>query len=383
MSKYKLRAGSVTGVLLLLFLGSVATANLFTPDKPFSEAENRVLDQHPTFSFDSLLAGRFIPAYEQYTSDQFALRDSWAVMKARANRALGKKDINGVYLGQDHILLESYTSPSHADLEKRVQALRVFHQATPNLRKYVLLAPTASSVLSDKLPAFAPVGDQLADLEQFYRMLPTGIYTVEVHSVLRDRREHEPSLYYKSDHHWTTHGAYYAYQELCRKMGTAPRDKAAFEVREVTDDFYGSLSSKSVYRGPEPDRIELYLPKEREQLQVTYVDEARTTSSLYEPEHLSRNDKYAIFLNGNHALVRVKTGIAAGKRLLIVKDSYANSLIPFMTRHYDEIDIVDLRYYDASLLQLVQERPYEELLLLYNAKTFFEDPSILHITEGI
>nr|WP_275983698.1 DHHW family protein [Paenibacillus hamazuiensis] len=365
----------------MFYVGAMAAANFLTPDKIFSESENRVLEKRPYFSLHSLLSGHFTSDYERYTSDQFAFRDAWVGVKTDTDRALGKKDSNGVFLGKDSYLMERYNSPSDADLKIRVRAIQGFDHATPGLRKYVMLAPTAAALLADKLPANAPVGDERADMDRFRRLLPQHIRFVDVYSALDAERE-QP-IFYKTDHHWTTKGAYYAYRELCRRMGIVPQDEDSFDIHQVADEFYGSLYSKSGFRHLQPDRIDLYLPKKDSKIKVSYVGEGRISDSLYELDNLRKKDKYAVFLNGNHALVRIATDGPADKKLLVVKDSYANSLIPFLAKHFGEIDVVDLRYADKSLITLVQERQIQDMLILYNVKTFFEDPSILNLTEGL
>lgn len=381
MTGYDPKRKSLTGLLLLVFVGGMTAASLLTADKPFSESENRVLEERPFFSLHSLLSGQFTSDYESYISDQFAFRDIWVNVKAEADRALGRKDSNGVFLGKDGYLMEQYTSPSDADLEERVRAIQAFGHAAPGLRKYIMLAPTAPALLSNKLPAYAPIGDQRSDLDRFRRLLPQDIRFVDAYSALYARRE-QP-IFYKTDHHWTTEGAYYAYLELCRQMRIAPQDEASFHIRQVTDEFYGSLYSKSGFRRLQPDRIELYVPKKDSKVTVSYVEEDRISDSLYETDNLRKKDKYAVFLNGNQALIRIATDGPADKKLLVVKDSYANSLIPFLTKHFGEIHVVDLRYYGAPLLKLIQEHQIQDMLILYNVKTFFEDPSILNVTEGM
>ncbi|MGG1518438.1 DHHW family protein [Paenibacillus oryzisoli] len=378
---YDSKRRSLTGLLLLGYVGAMIAANVLIPDKPFSESENRVLAERPSFSLRSLLSGHFTSNYESYTWDQFAFRDAWVRAKSDADRLLGVKESNGVLLGKEGYLMETYTSPSDADLEDRARALRAFDQAAPGIRKYVMLAPTAGAVLADKLPAYAPVDDERADLDQVRRMLPQSVRFVDVYSALATERE-QP-IFYKTDHHWTTEGAYYAYQALCSQLGIIPQGEASFDIRQVTDEFYGSLFSKSGFRRLQPDQINLYLPKELSKIKVSYVDEGRISDSLYEMDNLHKKDKYTVFLNGNHALIRITTDGPENKKLLVVKDSYANSLIPFLTKHYGEIDVVDLRYYDESILKLVQERQFQDMLILYNCKTFFEDPSILNLTEGM
>lgn len=382
MSGYDNRVRSIAGLSLLLFIGAMAVMNVLAPDKPFSESENRVLERRPAFSPRTLWSGEFMTDYEHYATDQFAFRDVWIGIKTDADRASGKKDSNGVYLGADGYLIQSFSSPQAAEVAQRIEAIHSFHEATPGLRKYILLAPTAASILQDKLPAHAPVGDEPAVLHQVRHMLEQrgpDIRFVDAYSALYAKRAE--SLFYKTDHHWTTRGAYYAYRALCERMGIVPKDEAAFRIRQVTDAFYGSLYSKSGFRHLQPDRIDLYMPKQKSRLKVEYADEGHMTDSLYELDNLEKKDKYKVFLNGNHALVRITTAHPDGGKLLVVKDSYANSLIPFLTEHFAEIDVVDLRYYGESLAELAADRQYDDMLMLYNIRTFVEDAFILHLMD--
>lgn len=385
MSEYERQARhvrAITGITLLLFIGAIAAIHALTPDQSFSESENRVLERRPSFSLRSLLSGTFATDYERYVSDQFAMRDFWIGMKTGTDLALGKKDSNGVYWGADGYLLPFFASPSDEVAKARIAAIHTFHEATPALRKFMMLAPTAASLHRDKLPPYAPVGDEQAVLQRIRQELePMGpnVRFVDVYAALYRKRD-EPIMY-KTDHHWTTRGAYYAYRELCERMGIVPQDEAAFHIQEVTDAFYGSLYSKSGYRHVQPDRIELYVSKAGGQLTVEYVEEGRITDSLYELDNLDKKDQYTVFMDGNHSLVRITTEHADGKKLLVVKDSYANSLIPFLTEHFAAIDVVDLRYYGESLTELAQDRSYDEMLLLYHLQTFFEDAFILNIAD--
>ena len=375
----RIHSSGPMGLLLLIYLGTMALANLLTPVQAFSETENRVLQEQPNFSLRTLLSGRFTSDYERYASDQIALRNLWIGIKTDADRALGKRESNGVFLGKGGYLMERYTSPPDAQVIERGQALQAFHQATPELAKVMMLVPTAAAFFPDKLPAYAPVGDQLMDLERMREVLPDGIRLADAYSALYPERSR--AIFYQTDHHWTAKGAYCAYRELGAYLGFVPQAEDSFRIQSVTDDFYGSLHAKSGFRHLPADQIPLYMPKEESALTVLYEEEGRVTSTLYEMPRLQEKDKYAVFLDGNHALLRIMTDGPPEKKLLVVKDSYANSLIPFLTGHYGEIDVVDLRYYSESLLSLVRERGFQDMLILYNSKTFFEDSSISQIME--
>jgi hypothetical protein len=264
-------------------------------------------------------------------------------------------------------------------METKMDVIHAFDAATPGLRKYVMIVPTAAAVLQDRLPKYAESGVEESYLDKIRRSLSPDIQFVNVFPALYAKREQ--SIFYKTDHHWTTHGAYTAYLEMCKQMGLHPQKEEDFIVRQATGEFYGSLYSKSGFRHVQPDSIELYRPKDQEKYTVTYVDEDKISNSLYAPEQLEKKDKYAVFLNGNHGLIRIETTQTNGKKLLIVKDSYANSFIPFLLKHFSEIDVVDLRYYEGDLTALVNEHGIREMLLLYNAGTFSEDPSIQYLSE--
>ncbi|MGO4792340.1 DHHW family protein [Paenibacillus sp. 2KB_20] len=379
MNKYDKINRKLLALLLLIFIGAITALNLVAPDRTLSESENRMLEQLPHFSLKALVSGDFTLDFEKYVSDQFVFRDFWIGTKTDTDRMMGKKENNGIYIGKDGYLIQNFIPPAEEDWKGKVDAIHAFDQATPKMQKYVMLAPTAAALYQDKLPKYAIIGDQEAYLQKVKQWLHPNLRFIDVFPSLYAERD-QP-IYYKTDHHWTTKGAYIAYLELCRQMGLTPQKEAEFNIQQVTDEFYGSLYSKSGFRHIQPDRLQLYLPKDQEKYTVTYVDEEKTTDSLYAMEQLQRKDKYAVFLNGNHARIHIKTANPSGRKLLVVKDSYANSLIPFLLKHYSEIHVIDLRYYEEDLASLANEQGIQDMLLLYNANTFFEDPSITNLTE--
>lgn len=368
-------------ILLLLFTGAVLAINLLTPRKAFSESENRMLQQFPTFSLQALGSGRFASEFASYLSDQFMERDYWIGLKSDADLALGKKESNGVYIGKDGYLMQKFVPPPTGDLEEKLKAIQAFDKATPGLRKYIMLAPTAVAVLEDKLPPYVSGEDEKVYWEKIKNSLPGTIHSIDVAQALETNKEQ--SIYYRTDHHWTTKGAFLAYRKLGAPMGFTPKSEDDFNIRVVSNHFYGSLYSKSGFRRIQPDAIALYEPKMPETVSVNYVDERQSSDSMYAMDNLSKKDKYTVFFNGNHGLIRITTGHAEGRKLLVVKDSYANSLIPFLTAHFSEIDVVDLRYYDEDMLELAEERQIHDMLILYNMITFAEDPSIKSLADSV
>jgi Lysophospholipase L1 and related esterases len=205
-----------------------------------------------------------------------------------------------------------------------------------------------------------------------------SIEFVDIYDVLNSKKNEY--IFYKTDHHWTTKTAFRAYEKLGADMGFIPHEENYFNIKKVTDSFYGSLYSKGGFRNINPDSIELYIPKKNEVNKVEYVDEHKFSDSIYNMEDLNKKDKYAVFFDGNHGLIKISTNVSNGKKLLVVKDSYANCLIPFLTGHYSEIYVVDPRYYSDDLKELIKINSIKNMLILYNVNTFFEEESIENIS---
>ncbi len=182
---------------------------------------------------------------------------------------MGKKESNGIYLGTNGYLIQEFIPPADEDLQEKIDAIHAFDQATQELQENMMLVPTAAALYKDKLPKYAIIGDQEAYLKKVQQSLHPDIRFIDVFPSLYAERD-QP-IFYNTDHHWTTQGAYVAYLELCKQMGLTPQNEDEFNIKQVTDDFYGSLFSKSGFRHVQPYRMELYLPKDQEKYTVTYV----------------------------------------------------------------------------------------------------------------
>lgn len=348
---------------------------LLTPDRAFSEEENRYLASFPKISWNSIRSGEFGKALELYVADQFPLREYWVTMKAWTEMALHKKENNDVYAGKDGFLLQKLP-PSTIPLEEQMAYVRQFGErlAVP---LYFMLAPNSAEILAEKLPRFAPIPDQRQYLEQAKLLLGEAGRPISIYNTLIQHKDED--IYYRTDHHWTTLGAYYAYRQLMQAMGTIPLELTDFEIKRVSDSFFGTLFSKSNFRHVAPDLIELWIPQNELTHQVTYVDDGRVSNTLYDWDQLDKRDQYALFLGGNHALTIVETAEAPEKTLLVIKDSYAHSLIPFLTPHYQEIHVADLRYLNISVEEYAEQISADEVLILYNIASFQSDENVVKL----
>ena len=272
--------------------------------------------------------------------------------------------------------MEEFKAPDQAQYDATVKAMTDFQQKQSDLRQYALIAPNSINILSNRLPAFAPVQDQNLWLDSLSDSLTdAGVTFIDVRSTFKDHKMED--LYYHTDHHWTTQGAYYAYLQAAKAMGI-DTSSDTYDKAPVTRSFQGTLSAKSGFRSGEKDEIDVFLPTGDQALSsvVNYVDEQKKSASFYDTEKLGTRDKYALFFGGNHAQIKINTPTETDNTLLVLKDSYANSFVPFLAQHYRKIIMVDPRYYFGNLEQLIQVENVQEVLYLYNANTFFSDTSL-------
>ncbi len=366
----------VTSVVFCVLIAALTVASMVNPVREFSATENRNLAQMPEFSFDALFTNdddeKFTLKYEEFITDQFVARDSWITLKSFAERALGKKESNGVYFGSDGYLIEKHEVPTE-QLEKNIAYLKSFLEATKDYDTHVLIAPTASLILADKLPKYAPVWDQSALLD---RLEALGSF-VDCRDVLTEHKGEQ--IYYHADHHWTTLGAYYAYTELCKSLDIEPYAFDEFERRVLANDFRGTLANK-VNMDTTPDEIFTLDPETV--IEVIYNGGQKVTDTIYEESYLEGRDKYSTFLDGNQPLVDIKTSVENGKTLLLVKDSYAHCMVPMLTAHYERIILMDMRHLNIGVMSYIAQLESEgvtldDIVVLYNAENFTEDRNMV------
>ena len=374
------RMNQLLGLGFAVLLAGFTAANYFHKDTAFSDTENRMLQQKPVFSWADLADGRFMGNFEKYQTDQFILRREWIRLQTAADRLLGKNKSGDVYLGEGQLLEEP--SKLSENVWKNLDAIGAFCRNQTGVKCYLMLVPDAASVQREKLPAYAPVADQAEQLEEIRSYLEkkeNPVTEIPLYEMLREHREE--SLYYRTDHHWTTLGARYAYQSVAGQMGLPGAENGEEKkLYPVSDSFQGTLAARSGYRVPD-DTIEVYWPDQEEELVVTYVQEQTKSASLYAAEKLKTRDKYGMFLNGNHPLTEIRTMVSTGRKLLLIKDSYANCFVPFLTGDFEEIVLVDPRYYYDSAEKLMKQYGFTDVLFLYNLNTFLEDDVLHYVLE--
>ena len=367
---------NIVTIFLLLIFG-FAVASLLKPDGEFSENENRSLAQRPAFTWEKLLSGAFSQEYEEYLTDQFLLRDQWIGLKTQVERLTFRQEINDIYFAEDDYLIEKHTGTFETDqAQANITFLASFFkqlsETYDSSHLTVMVVPNAVDILRDKLPSFASPYDEENYLAQIQAALPAGVW-FDASSVLRQHSD-EP-VYYRTDHHWKTLGAFYSFRQWAEDKMLGQVQEKDYTIETVTDSFEGTIASK-VGTKVVPDTIELYLPKEEVPYLLTYNRSDDVRSSVYQMQALDTKDKYGVYYGGNYGLVEASMQSDTGRRLLVIKDSYAHCFVPFTMQLFDEVDMLDLRYFNQSLSEYMEEGAYTDILFLYNASGFAEDTSL-------
>lgn len=358
--------GAFLAIFLLLCLLAFALVNALARDREYSPAENRKLAQLPKFSLSALTDRSYFAAWEDYLADQFVGRDTWITLNLQASRLLGAKEAGGVYLCADDYLMEPPAAPDEEALKRNLDAINAFAARHENLQHCMSVVPNAACVMAEKLPANAPVRDQRQDIQDIAARVQ-GVSFLNVTDALAQHADE--AIYYRTDHHWTSLGAYYAFSDMAAGLGIE-QPSEEYDVFPVTDSFEGTLASKSGCHAV-TDVIELYVPKTDIEYYVT-VDGERT-ATMYDREKLEEKDQYAVFLGGNDARVDITTTAETGRTLLIFKDSYANCFLQFLLPYYDRIILLDARYYYGDADSVISREGVTDVLFLYNANTFLTD----------
>jgi hypothetical protein len=358
------------------FLVIFAFLIIVLPKSEFSDMENRLLSSFPKISFSSIKDKETMTGIENYISDHFPLRTDWVEVKTDTEIAIGKRDINGVYILKNRFT-QKITAVDNNTVDNNIKGINDFAERHEK-PVFVCLVPTAAAAYADELPEYAPNLDQKTFINSVYNRLNSHINNLSVFDILQSDRD--DYIYYRTDHHWTTRGAFVAYNAMAKKLGFTPLSMSSFDIEHATYDFYGSLFSEVLYNGIEPDTINLYITNTKTRVTSVNVttnfgEPPQVFDSVYFREYLEKKNKYPVFLGENQPLVTINSTSSGGK-LLIIKDSYANSFAPFLTEHYKKITLVDMRYINVSLEQVVDIDEYDQILFLYNVNSFNTDTNL-------
>lgn len=372
-------------IIYLLMIGF-----FFSPKKDFSENENRNLAKAPEITADSIFSGKLMDDTKEYLTDHFPMRDFWVSLNTETDIAMGSGMINDIYVGQGGFLMEKYKESD--SVQRIIDTFSKFknkiQDISSNINMKLMLVPTAVTVYADYLPMFSQNASQLETINKIYK--ESGIDSIDVATALLNAAADEGNdsaneadssvnekLYYRTDHHWTTYGAYVGYKKLCEAFNLDVKPLEYFTKEVATRDFHGSYSAKVNRFNEKGDSIILY-ESQNQKLSVIYPDTKVVTDTLFNREYLNKRDKYSMFLNNIHPFIEISNENSSSQRsMVIIKDSYANSLVPFLTDDFSKIYVFDTRHYKNGISNFIKEHEdVTDVLILYNMGTIDTDAGI-------
>ena len=359
--------------LFCVFIGGMFLGSLLLPDRESSELENRNLAQAPKLSWKTFTSGDFMEDAEDYVNDQIIGRDFWVALKAWSERLTGKQENNGVYFAKEDTLINRLDTPDPELLEENAGYVNALVNNV-DVPVYFGIIPSAAEIWADRLPAGAPTADEKAIIDGLYNQVQT--HTIDLYAALGAHQDED--IYYRTDHHWTSLGAYYGYEALMGAMGleAAPLDES--QKVTVSEDFYGTLYSTSGVRWLPPDHIDRYISGEGVTV-TAYPDGTPQPGSLYVDSFLSEKDKYSSFLGGNKPLCVIETEHTGAPKVLVIRDSYTDSLAPFLTQNFSEIHLFDPRMNLTSVKDYVEQNEIDSVVVLYSISNFVSPGSQMFV----
>lgn len=366
----------------------ILTLVFLSPEKtPFSENENRYLAAFPKLNMKTYKDESFMNGFDDWISDRFFGREDWIVLKNKTDSALGKTETNGVFIEND-MMMQIWDGYDEELYKKNLNAINNFIAKHPEIPAYFMLVPNAQEIYRENVPKYAEVGSQKQFIDKFYSELKGFEGTVDVLSALADRKS--SYIYYRTDHHWTSYGAFTGYEAAASVLDYDNYKYDSFTVEHASSEFRGTLFSKTLDFDVTPDVIDYYTLTENEPgVKVSvYKDLDPKTGkviydeydSMYFRSFLEVKDKYSSFLGQNSPIVTVENENAKNdKSILLIKDSYAHSLVPFLSKEYKTVTMIDLRYINIDFQTMTPLKNYDQLLFLYNVITFSEDENIVKL----
>lgn len=366
-------------ILFFIIIIGLPIATIILPDEKFSENENRFLAEIPKADLISIQNEKFMNGVEAYISDHFVGREKWIQSKNKIDLLLGKTEIAGV-ITQNNQMIEVWKEYDSELLERSLVDINNFAKNNPEINVSFILSPTVQGVSMDKLSSYAGLINQEEFIKNCYKELE-NLATIDIFTALKANSDNY--IFYKTDHHWTSGGAYLAYVQYCDYAGIDPYQEEEFYIEDVSDSFRGTLFSKTLNSEVDSDVIKYYILKENEpEVEVEIVGKNIVHEELYFREYLEKKDKYSSFLGTNEAIVNIKSKVNSnGKSLLIIKDSYAHALVPFLSKQYENITMIDLRYMNPRSIKEIDISNYTDILFMYNVITFAGEKSFFILDE--
>jgi len=416
-------------IVLTIWIAAAIVAILPIFRESYSEVEKRELKKFPKFSFSALVSGDYFDEIGLWFSDTFPLRDGFVSLNTKITNTFGinKVQVHGDISQGDEIpditsseqttstdseQVDSITSeptpeskpepqpepePQLPAVEQLGAMLIVdnaayeyynFNQATASnyaatvnraaailegkSKVYDMIIPTSMAItLPESYSGSTNSSDQKKAIDYMYSLISQNVSKIDVYSTLMAHKDEY--IYFRTDHHWTSLGAYYAYRDLMMAKGAIPAELSAFKEYKF-EGFLGSFYAESGQKpslGNTPDYVMAYEPTQLQKIH-TYTKTGEIDYSIVsDGNRLSAANKYLSFVCGDHPYgIMTNPEITDGSSCLVIKESFGNPLVPFLTQNYQTVYVVDYRYinqvFPGTLRQFVDERGIQDVMFINN-----------------
>lgn len=363
--------------VFLVFTIALSAMFFILPKEDYSPSEKRFLAETPEVSLENFFDGKLTTALEGgenggYIPDHFPFRSLFVGINSYWNLLTGSTASNGYYFSDDGYIITKPADTNRSD--RNLQLINLFAASFDEV--YLMVVPSAGEMLSHKLPAVHSEYPDAGVYDYIAENKAENIRFMDLREYFGDCVVSDEQIFYRTDHHWTSFGAFVAYGYYCDALGLDFTPMEKFTVSEH-QGFYGTTYSSSGYFLTEPDTLEIWENKNiSDSIKVTITEgaDSKEYDSMYFTDHLEEDDMYPVFLDGNHALVKIENEKAkSDQTLLLIKDSFAHCAAPFLAENYSEIVMVDLRYYKGSVKDLAQQEDADDILFLYGMNNFCTD----------
>lgn len=361
----------LTVALFAIALLAVPLLFMLLPYRTFSDAERRYLAEPPKLSEERLSDWSFDDKVETFLADHLPGRNALVSINAYATLYTGRQVSTDVFCDSEGYLVEAPVRDAPEELEKRMRRIAAFGENT-KLSPYLIAVPSTGFIRRESLPK--PLAALYRD-DAIQKKIE-AFDGVKVVPILERFQAEGQNWFYRTDHHWNADGAFAAYEAFMRAAGHEPLSKDAFTRREIPG-YSGSTQSRSALWLHPTDTLTVDEPKDLS-VTVTFSDKDGTFSSLFYEEHLNAYDRYPLFLDGNHPVTVIENynASADAPNLLLVKDSFGNSLAPYLVPSYHTVVMVDPRYCKRGVADLCEQYAIDEVLFCYSIDHLMTDESL-------
>ena len=381
MNRLNRLTNKITAVMSLAVIIGLGGMTVLGNKNEKSFSENRELTNLPIASYDSVYDGRSAEQLDRYFTDHFTERSKWLYFKSLIEAELSERIVSGVYVSSERLLDTENTHLNEKKLSNNADFINLFAEKYDG-SAYFVAVPSSTGIYGDILPSHVVETSENQKINMLYDMLDNGIRKIDAYNILKMMKE--SYIYFRNDTKWTSYGAYCVYKTVIQKLGFIPTSYDKYTVEHVNDKFRGDLYNKTLSKKPKADILDKYVYYDgAEILSCERIDNDGTSSQgeLIDMSRLDSSDMYSMYLGEDIPVLRIKTSAQSDKKLLVIKDSYADCFIPFLIQHYSEITVVSPDLLEGGLSELIDVNDYPQTLFMFGIVDFDKGISLEKITE--